>query len=301
MNEVKVIPFSPLPLEQLRRVSKPFTGIGLMLGNALPYLSLQLEQAGINATKKEYSAIMVFLTLSYFVFFSILSFFVFSKLLANESMQTILSFSLTLSLVFAFLVLVQVSMFPSILIKKNVRDVERNLVFALRTMLVQLKSGVPLFQCLNMISFGDYGKLSFEFKKAIEEINTGSSEQLALQKLATKNPSPFLRKALWQIVNGMKAGADVSSVLEVTVSSMIKQQSIEINNFSAKLRLLSLFYMMIGVIIPALGITFLIVLGSFPQIKLSEELFWFFLGGIILFEFMFIGMIKSVRPNLLSG
>ena len=295
-----MIPFAPFPFPVLKKMSRPFTGIGVRASKAFPYLSLHLEQANINLSEKEYSTIMVFLTASYFLFFFLLLSAVFYKAIGHSGIEQVLLLSLTVSLALAFLVFIQVSMYPIILIKKKVRDIERNLVFALRTMLVQLKSGVSLFNCLNVIATGNYGMLSQEFKKAVDEINTGTTDDAALQKLATKNPSPFLRKALWQVVNGMRAGAEVGDVLSETVASMIKQQSIEINRYGAKLRLLSLFYMMIGVIIPSLGITFLMVLSSFPQVILTENLFWTLFGVIILFEFMFLGLVKSQRPNLLS-
>ena len=67
------------------------------------------------------------------------------------------------------------------------------------------------------------------------------------------------------------------------------------------MKLLSLMYMMLGVIIPALGFTFLIVLGSFPQIELNELIFWLLLGTITFAQFMYLGILKSRRPNLLEG
>ncbi len=88
-----------------------------------------------------------------------------------------------------------------------VREIESNLIFALRTILVQIKSGVSLFDSLYSISSGKrYGELGAELKEAVDNISTGVSEEVALQELAVKNPNPYLRKVLWQIVNGMKAG-----------------------------------------------------------------------------------------------
>ncbi len=300
MQEKITIPFSPLPFESLKRASRPFFWMGARMAKAFPYLALQLEQANIRASDKEYVAIMVFLSFSYFVFFFALLSAVFYKIMQNQELAQIFFLSATVAIALSFMIFIQVSMYPIIIIKRKIRDIEKNLVFALRTMLVQLKSGVSLFRSLNMIATGNYGMLSTEFKKTVDEINTGVSEHAALQKLATKNPSPFLRKALWQIVNGMKSGADVSDVLRETVSSMTKQQSIEINKYGAKLRLLSLFYMMIGVVIPSLGITFLMVLSSFPQIVVEETTFWILLSGIMIFEFMFLGMVKSQKPNIMS-
>jgi len=161
----------------------------------------------------------------------------------------------TIGGIFGLLIIVQLSAYPAILVGKKVRDIERNLVFALRTMLIEIKSGVSLFDSLNVIAQGNYGLLSQEFKLAIDEIETGTAEDEALQKIAMQNPSLFFRKALWQLVNGMNAGADVAVVMTELVNSIGKEQVIEINRYGGSLRLLSLIYMMMGVIIPSMGLT----------------------------------------------
>jgi hypothetical protein len=40
------------------------------------------------------------------------------------------------------------------------------------------------------------------------------------------------------------------------------------------------------------------VLSSFSGASFSESTFWFILGFLILFQFMFLGLIKSRRPNI---
>jgi len=57
---------------------------------------------------------------------------------------------------------------------------------------------------------------------------------------------------------------------------------------------------MLGVIVPSLGITFLIVLSSFPQMQLGEILFWMLLGFVMVGEFMYLGILKSKTPNLMG-
>jgi len=290
-----MIPFSPFPFKMLDRFSNAFLGIGARLKKAFPYLELDLEQAEIDIDAKKYIAITVFLSLFYFVFCS-----VFFSIVLSKFVKDYLLLGFTLGVVFSFMVFMQISLYPKIIVKKKVRDLEKNLIFALRTMLVQIKSGVSLFDSMKVVSRGNYGTVSSEFCRGIEEIETGTLQEDALEKLAADNPSPYFRKALWQIVNGMKAGADVSTVLTESVNSIVREQKVAIASFGAKLRLLSLGYMLVGVIVPALGLTFLIVLGTFPQIKITESFFWILLGGTALMEFMYLGIIKSNRPNLLG-
>lgn len=291
-----IIPFSPLPIKVLLKLSAPLLSFGSKLSRAFPYLGLELEQAGIELDVKRYSTIMFLLSIFYFFFFLIVSTLLFAKLVRGNSFFL----ALTVSAILAFLVFIQISMYPKILVKQKVRNLERNLVFGLRTMLVQIKSGVGLFDAMKMIANGNYGILSVEFKKAVDKIETGTLQDEALQSLATNNPSAYFRKSISQIINGMKAGADVGSVLDESVSSILREQKIAIQRFGAQLRLLSLVYLMIGVIVPALGLTFLIVLGSFPRIQITETIFWILLIATCIMEFMYVGLIKSRRPNLLS-
>ncbi|MBS3058519.1 MAG: type II secretion system F family protein [Candidatus Diapherotrites archaeon] len=291
-----MIPFSPFPLETLRKLAGRFLGIGEMFAHAFPYLELQLKQAEIDLRKEEYGAIIFFLLIFYFAIVSALMYFIAAKFAPKLA----LLMALTVGGVVGFLVLIQLGSFPAILVKRKVRDIERNLVFALRAMLIEIKSGVSLFDSLNMIAQGDYGAVSLEFKQAVEEIDTGTSEEEALQKIATQNPSLFFRKAIWQLVSGMKAGADVSIVMQELVATIGKEQRIEINRYGGSLRLLSLIYMMMGVIMPAMGLTLLIVMSSFPQIKIVNEMFWGLLAAVIIMQFMYLGFLKSKRPNLLG-
>jgi flagellar protein FlaJ len=303
----KTIPFVILPLPLMKRVIAPLLGFGYRIAMVFPYLELELMQADIDLEPEEYTSIMIFNFVAYFALFAGLSslllrnFITAKQELLGISIPEFVLLSLTIGLIGAFLVFIQMSMYPKIRIKKKVREIESNLIYALRTMLVQIKSGISLFDSLNMIAMGKYGQLSSEIKEAIDEINTGVSEKAALEKIATKNPSPYLRKVIWQIVNGMKAGADISAVLSESVASMTREQKIEIQRYGSDLRVLSLIYLMIGIIIPALGLTFLIVLGSFPRIEITETTFWALLGFVIIAEFMYLGIIKSKRPTLMSA
>ena len=58
---------------------------------------------------------------------------------------------------------------------------------------------------------------------------------------------------------------------------------------------------MLGAIIPSLGLTFLIILSTFPQIDIGEEVFWGMLIFLAIGQFMFLGIIKSSRPTLLGS
>ncbi|MBI4043987.1 MAG: type II secretion system F family protein [Candidatus Diapherotrites archaeon] len=295
-RHAREMPFSFIPTPLLFAMAKPLRGVGGALSHAVGLTPAEFRQAGLEWTPEEYGSATAILVALYFVFGATLFFVVSLRAFSNPNFLL----SMALGLIGGLLVFAQLAVYPRILIKKRVRELDRNLVFALRTILVQLRSGVSLFDSLKVVADGNFGLLSRQFKRAVDEIGTGVIEQHALEKLAENNPSLFFRRTIWQIVNGMRAGADVSVVLSESVDALTREQGIQIRKYESDMRLLSLVYMMLGVIIPALGITFLIVLSSFPQIQITEFFFWSLLGFVGVMQFMYLGIVKSKRPQLLG-
>ena len=123
----------------------------------------------------------------------------------------------------------------------------------------------------------------------------------ALEEIAANNPSTLFRRAIWQLVNGMKAGADMGMVIEEIMGSLGEQQLIQIQNYGSQLSPLAMFYMLAAVIVPSLSVTLIIILSSFIAIpeNVTKIIFWAMLVMVIFVQIMFLGLIKSRRPNLL--
>jgi flagellar protein FlaJ len=175
---------------------------------------------------------------------------------------------------------------------------EKNLAFALRHLLIQVRSGVPLFDGLVSVSNGNYGLITEEFKNCVKKISTGMSETVALEEMIFKNPSLQFRRIIWQITNSLRTGADLGDTLDSIVSNLSSEQKVAIRKYGSQLNPLSMMYMMTAVIIPSLGITFLILLSSFSGTAVSEILFWMILVALATFQFMFIGIVKNRRPPI---
>ncbi|MFH1234161.1 MAG: type II secretion system F family protein [Candidatus Diapherotrites archaeon] len=297
---MQMIPFGILPLEKLKTMSAPLSSMGAAIEKRFPKLKNQLKQADLNITGKEYIAIMIMLSVFYFVVSFILIFLLVDKFWINPPLPGPI-ITLLLALLAAFMIFIQLLAYPVILVRRKVREIERNLVFALRTILVQLKSGISLYYAMKMVAEERYGVLSLEFEKMMHKINAGIQQEIALQEMADANPSPMFRRVVWQMVNGLKGGGDIEKIIAESLHSLSRQQKIGIEKYGSELRVLSLVYMMIGIIIPALGLAFLIVIGSFPKISIGEPIFIILLVTIALMEFMFIGLIKSKRPTLISS
>ena len=87
-------------------------------------------------------------------------------------------------------------------------------------------------------------------------------------------------------------------VLNNIIESITKEQALAIRRYGSQLNPLTLVYMMVAVIVPALGITMLIVLSTFSGMEITETMMWGIMGALAFMQFMYIGLIKSKRPNM---
>jgi len=141
--------------------------------------------------------------------------------------------------------------------------------------------------------------VSKEFTKIVSRVNSGESLEKVLEDSSINNPSPFFRRVVWQIANGLQSGADIANVMNTTIDYLSDEQKIAIRKYGAQLNPMTLMYMMFAVIIPTLGITFLIVLSTISGLNVTEMMLWGILATITVFQFMFLGMMKSRRPAII--
>jgi pilus assembly protein TadC len=304
--------------EFVRKGSRLFMGAGNMLLGIFPKMSINLKQSGIakdyNINAREYLSICLFL--ASFAFIAV-AFTISGMMLLTGAQNSILGGEITIDNtkisrdillgptfggIIGFFIFFQIISYPKVIVNKRVRSIDRNLLFVLRTILVQIRSGIPVFDTFISIATGDYGEISLEFKKVIEKVHAGKPVIESLEELTVRNPSIYFRRALWQLVNALKSGSDVGDNLENVISSLSKEQIVEIKEYQSTLNPLAMMYMMIAVIVPSLGITVMIVLSTFPGMGImgSEDTFWALLVGVTFMQFMFMSVIKSKRPNLMT-
>ena len=115
----------------------------------------------------------------------------------------------------------------------------------------------------------------------------------------TPNPDVMCNKEIkfgLFLTRALKAGADVGNTLEVLVQSLSNEQRVAIKKYGAQLSPLALMYMMFAVIVPTLGITFMIIFSSISSLQVSEVFFYLIIIVLVIFQFAFAGIIKSRRP-----
>lgn len=289
------IPFTNGSLEVLRKRSIFFSSRIKPIKKSS--LGKYLKDLNLPITREEYLGICYRTFITMFVFFYIFS----TIMLFLFNIKNFYIYSIIVAFMFSLFVFFSQNVYPKIYLSRKQRELEKNLIPALEDILIQLNSGIPLFNIMVNISDGDYGELSLEFKKAVKSINAGTPESEALNQLGKENPSVFFRRTLWQISNGMNAGSDMSIIIKDSIKALNDEQMIQIQTYGNKLNPLIVMYMLMAVIIPALSVTFLTIISSmvnFPE-QMTILLFIAVFVFDVLFQIMFLGLIKSRRPSLL--
>jgi pilus assembly protein TadC len=287
------IPFTIGKLETQKKKAESFAKF--FISHKKSQLDKYLLDADMNIERKEYQAIVAKSLIINLCFLSLITI----PALIYKNLPWIYGLAFTLVISF-FIFFIQLS-YPRIYSARKSREIERNLISVMQDMLVQLDSGVPIFKIISNISESGYGELSREFAKVVKEINSGEPQIKAIDKLANRTGSLYFRRVLWQISNGMRAGSNMGIIIRYSIDNLNKEQIVQIQDYGSKLNPLVMFYMLITVILPALGLTFLTIIAS--MINLPEQMVRIIFIVIFLLvatiQIMFLGIIKTKRPSLI--
>ncbi len=220
------------------------------------------------------------------------TFFMFLILRSQMLSLSILPFVFIFVFIFTSLFILQT---PKVYIRKREREINKEILFAGRYLLVKLESGTPLFNALIDAS-KTYGVAGKYFKEIVDNINTGTSIEEALENARTYNASKNFRLILWQIIASLKTGAEVADSLKATLNQITQDQIIEIKEYGKKLNSLVMFYMIIACVIPSLGLTMLVIISSFMELDITNVHLFSVLFFLAVMQFLFISLIKSARP-----
>lgn len=292
---MKRLPFISMEIEKAKTFSRKFLGFGEFLERIFPTMDFDLQQSEIGFNARQWLGLAFFAASLYFGIFVVsISTLVF---LVNKNLLFGLGMGFISGTIIASAIFLYFSMYPKLMVKKKVKDIEKNMPHVLRHLLVQVRAGVTLFNSMNSIVIAGYGRLSDEMEKTVKDIDTGASQIDALEKLALNNPSLFFRRVIWQMINALKSGADIGTTLKEIVDNITSDQKTAIKRYGSELNPISLFYMMLVVIFPTLGIVFLIVIFAFVGLQFSlETILMTILSMLVVIQIMFIGLVKNKRP-----
>src|SRR3989344_3673905 len=127
-----LIPYSILPPNILKKLSRYFYFIGRKLDKNFPKLDLHLKQAELRARSKEYISMSFTASLIFFILFSILTSFLTAKFEVSIFLGIFIVLFITL------FIFSQQLMYPRLKANRRIRNIERNLIPGLQNMQIQL-------------------------------------------------------------------------------------------------------------------------------------------------------------------
>ncbi len=256
------------------------------IANKIPGLEVKLKQAGISQSPEQYVKRTCFLSI--FVGFAL----TFIAFMFVQSMWIFLL--LPLGVLAGFFYFIR---YVDLKIQKLRDKVDEEIVYAGRFLIIELESGVPIYDAFKNLS-RNYETIGKFFGDIVQDVNFGTTLEDALEKGLQETPSPRLRKILWQVLNSLRTGSDVKDSLNSVIDQIVREQQIEVKEYGRKLNPLAMFYMMIAVIVPSLGTTMLVVMATFIGFSLSLTILLILVGAVGFVQFMFLAFVKSSRPPM---
>lgn len=263
--------------------------------NLFPSLSVRLKQAEIKLDPEVYIGKAILSS----TFFSIISFSLFFSLnILLKLPQNFYLFTFIIPIILFSIVFFYNLAYPNLVISKRVGNIEGNLLFSLRHLLVEVRSGISLYDAFLSLSEGGHGAISKEFKEVTKKMSVGIPETRALEEVMLKNPSTNFRRALWQIANAIESGSDIGNTLDELVKEFSMEHRTAIKMYGAQLNSLALVYMIFAIIAPSIGVCFLIILSFFSGFPINSGTLILVLILVVVFQFMFLGIVKTKRPKV---
>ncbi len=176
------------------------------------------------------------------------------------------------------------------------KEIERNIMFAIRDIIIGMRSGMPLFNAITAVSTG-YGAASREFAKVVELVQLGMSIEQAIDDISAKSESKTFKRIMLQASVSIKSGADIVGAFQSTVDEISQERIIELRRYGQTLNALAMFYMLFGVIFPSMGIAVAAILTTFINIfTIDANTLTFGLIGIFFLQIIFLNVMRSSRP-----
>ena len=189
--------------------------------------------------------------------------------------------------------------YPSIKEERNYSDLNQELPYALRHMGIELKSGKGLHDALIAIRNADYGSLSEEFKRVLEEVKYGKSTEDSLLEMSKRVNSEGLSRAIQQIIGTLRVGGNLSDSLNIIAKDITFDMQIKLKEYSQRLNSFILIYTFVAILTPVISLIMLMagstVMGEIMPSSLLLIIYSIFFPMIVMFMGVFI---KKLEPKI---
>lgn len=211
-----------------------------------------------------------------------------------------ISLELGLAIFFSFLLAsFAIFYFPKMKKQNDYASFSKELPYALRQLATELRSGKSLFDSMHSIVDSDYGILSLEFSRVLEEIKYGESTEKAFMNLDERVDSQALSRVIYEILTSLRIGANLSSSLSIIAEDVNFDMRMKLKEYSEKLNAFIMIYTFLAILGPVILLTMLlaasVVIGDLVPGDLILVLYSVFFPMII----VFLGLtIKKLEPKI---
>ena len=128
--------------------------------------------------------------------------------------------------------------------------IEQELMHAIRALTVILNSGVGLEMALKMLAEGEYGDISRDLGKALNEARQGGTLEHSLQHLKASTRSQGYRKLLSTLVMGLRGDVNIVDSLDRMATRETQVREVETERFIETISSRTETFMVLGILTP---------------------------------------------------
>lgn len=202
-------------------------------------------------------------------------------------------------LIIGIMIYIFLLQYPYMKEQRGYSDLNQELPYALRHMSIELKAGRGLHDALITIRNANYGSLSREFNRILEEIKFGRPTEDSLLEMSHRVKSEGLTRAIHQIVGTLRVGGNLAGSLEIIAKDISFDMQIKLKEFSQKLNSFILIYTFIAILAPVISLIMLMAGSTVLGDVISSELLFVIYAIFFPMVVMFMGLlIKKLEPKI---
>ena len=202
-------------------------------------------------------------------------------------------------LVITAMIYVFTTNYPQIKEKNSYSDLNQELPYALRHMGIELKSGKGLHDTLITIKNADYGSLSREFNRVLEEVKYGKPTEESLLEMSRRVKSEGLSRTIHQIIGTLRVGGNLANSLNIIAKDISFETQIKLKEYTQKLNSFILIYTFIAILAPVVILIMLMasstVMGDIVSGNLLLIIYSLFFPTVVVFMGV---VIKKLEPKI---
>ena len=189
--------------------------------------------------------------------------------------------------------------YPQIKEKNSYSDLNQELPYALRHMGIELKSGKGLHDTLLTIKNADYGSLSKEFNRVLEEVKYGKPTEESLLEMSHRVNSEGLNRTIHQIIGTLRVGGNLANSLNIIANDISFETQIKLKEYSQKLNSFILIYTFTVILAPVIILIMLMASSTVMGDIISGNLLLVIYGLFFPLVIAFMGItIKKLEPKI---